>query len=60
MAFATGMFNRKVMQFPFPELRRKEDVEWLTSMMGKVKFGLVPEALYHVRKHPDRLTIPEV
>lgn len=57
MAFATGLFKKNLQKIKFPELRRKEDVVWLTKLIqAKKEFVCVQEDLYHVRQHADRLT----
>lgn len=58
MTFATGLFKKELSEYEFPEdIHRKEDVAWLVKLIeAKKTFAVVPEDLYHVRQHPNRLT----
>lgn len=59
MAFATAMFTKRIAEtYKFDnKKRRKEDVDWVASMIGKEKIGIVRESLYRVRKHAGRTTV---
>jgi teichuronic acid biosynthesis glycosyltransferase TuaG len=55
--FATAFFRKELAQYKFKELRRKEDVAWLSDLIvAGVKFGCVEEPLYLCRRHENRLT----
>lgn len=58
MNFATAFFKVKLSEFRFkPQLRKKEDVEWITDMINaSVVFGHFARPMYFCRRHPGRLT----
>jgi glycosyltransferase involved in cell wall biosynthesis len=57
MNFATAIFKPNLVEFPFQNKRKREDVAWLSDLIeAGVKFGYLPTGLYYCRRHDERLT----
>ena len=59
LTFATGMFRRKLQEYPFDETRNLggEDVEWMHRLLeAGTTFGHIEYPAYYCRRHDGRMT----